>query len=197
MVDGKKQMIYMYEAIRRPKENSNMDGLRCVRAVKYDNTTEDEVIAQLKLKIASTAGRWRIYRLVNARDPVKAKLELIETLTKQLVYPLSVSDKNPEALWRDILMQPRNKVERLFLIDVNTLDYGCVSQILADARITVQYVTHTPNGYHIVAEPFDPRFIEPLSEFASIKKDALVYITTIDVAEPFRINTNEQRTPQF
>ncbi len=173
-------MIYMYEAVKRPKENTDMSGIKFVREVQYPDQTEGEVIERLSLKIARLPGVWRIYRSVNKRDEVKSKLELIETLTRQLVLPSSVSNKNPESLWKDILMQPHNKAERLFLLDVDTREETVIAAILNDPRIQVKTLADTPNGFHVICEPFDPRIIEKLAE-VSVKKDALLYIKTITV----------------
>lgn len=174
--------MYMYEAIKRPKENADMSGLRFIREVGYDRFTEKEIIDRLELKISSTPGIWRIYRSVNKRDERKAKLELAETLIKQLVYPESVSNKDPESLWKDILMQPHNKAERLFLIDLDSNDEALAKKIIYNPAITVHDKIKSPNGFHLICDPFDPRQIEGMPE-ASVVKDALVYIKTVTVSK--------------
>jgi hypothetical protein len=173
-------MIFVYQAIKRPKENENMEGIISVREVHYPGFRRDEVITKLKARISQYPGVWRIYRSVNVRNEVKAKLEFIDTLTRQLVLPQSVSNKNPESLWKDILMQPRNKAERWFLIDVDTKDVSILAAIKSNPQIGICEVVPTPNGFHVVCEPFDPRLIESLPD-VSVKKDALLYIETCTV----------------
>lgn len=173
--------MYMYEAIRRQKENSDIEGARIIREVGYPRFTEQEIIERLKAKISIIPGVWRIYRSVNERDEVRSKLELIDTLTRQLVLPDSVSNKDPESLWKDILMQTRNKSQRLFLLDIDTKDGAVVHTIRSNANIVVHQLSHTPNGFHMICDPFNPRLIESLQEVVSIKKDALLYLQTITV----------------
>lgn len=109
-------------------------------------------------------------------------MELVDTLIKQLVTPAAVSDKNPESLWKDILMQPRNKAERLFLLDVDTKDdnilerlnnYLLVSDLFFEAR-------PTPNGMHYVTEPFNPVVLEEFED-VSLKKDGLLYVESLEI----------------
>jgi hypothetical protein len=173
--------MYVYQAIRRPKENPDIDGIRVIREVGYSRFTEQEIINKLKAKISTIPGVWRIYRSVNTRDEVKSKLELIDTLTRQLVLPNSVSNKDPESLWKDILMQPHNKAERLFLLDIDSKDEFVIKTIFINALINIHQVAETPNGFHMICDPFDPKLIESFQETVSIKKDALVYIQTITV----------------
>lgn len=175
--------MYVYQAIKRTKDNEIIQGPRTIREVFYeDRQTSEEVIDKLKSRIAKFPGAWRIYRSVNRRNPILAKLELIETLTKQLVVPDSVSNKNPESLWKDILMQPRNKAERLFLLDIDTRDYAVCSAAInsVGADCVIHTVVSTPNGYHVVCDPFNPERLSSLAD-VSIKKDALLFISLLEV----------------
>lgn len=173
--------MYVYEAIRRPKENPTIVGPRIIREVCYSHLSEEQVISNLKAKISAIPGVWRIYRSVNKRNETNAKLELINTLIKQLVLPNSVSDKNPESLWKDILMQPHNKAERLFLLDIDTKDEAVFNSVINNPEVVPQKVVATPNGFHIICEPFNPNHIESIADVVSIKRDALLYIQTITV----------------
>ena len=175
--------MYVYEAIRRPKENPTIVGPRILREVGYSSLSEEQVIENLKAKISVIPGVWRIYRSVNKRNEVNSKLEFINALTKQLVAPDSVSQKNPESLWKDILMQPHNKAERLFLLDVDTKDEVVLQALTSNEEIKSHRVVSTPNGFHIVCEPFNPNLLDSLgiAYDVSVKRDALLYMQTITV----------------
>ena len=175
--------MYVYQAIRRTKENPVIEGTRIVREVLYEDIqTEAEILDKLEARICGIPGIWRIYRSVNRRNPVLAKLELIETLTKQLVTPEAVSNKNPESLWKDILMQPKNKASRLFLVDIDTKDYTVCNAVInsVGAEVVVHKVVSTPNGYHVVCDPFNPERISNIAN-VSIKKDALLFISLLEI----------------
>ena len=171
--------MYVYLAIQRSKENANK--APTFREVHYDHLDKDDVISRLIMKTSDIPGVWRIYRSVNKRDERKTKLELIETLTKQLVFPNSVSNKNPESLWKDLLMQPRNKTERLFLIDVDCMNEAPVVFTCLEAnQVRIIMKRYTPNGMHIVTEPFDPKIINCF-EHVEIKKDGLLFVEKYEV----------------
>lgn len=175
--------MYVYQAIRRRKENKTIEGPRVIRQVDYHDDHR-WVEHRLKKAIQDYPGIWRIYKSVNRRDYNKARLELAHTLINQLVKPEGNSDKNPESLWKDILMKPSNKAERLFLVDVDSTDYD-EKKAVQDVLRLVKFhqVTPTPNGQHIITDPFDPRSIEKLFPYAEVKKDALVYVDTVEVSE--------------
>lgn len=172
--------MYVYEAIKRTKENSNIEGPRIIREVLYAHQTEEQVITKLKKAITEFPGVWRIYRTVNKRNYDKARLELAHTLFDQLINPEGTSNKNPESLWKDILLQPRNKSERLFLLDIDTKDNSVLLKLLTNPQLIVRYKVETPNGYHLICEPFNPELIQNIEQ-VEVKKDALVYIETVEI----------------
>lgn len=172
--------IYVYQAIRRTKENNEIVGPKAVREVCYEGRTEEDTINKLKLTISQHPGVWRIYRSVNRRDERKAKLELITCLTKQLVYPNQVSPKSPNSLWKDILMQPHNKAERLYLLDIDTKDKTQVLAIMSSSQLCIVTTQETINGFHVVVEPCDPTIFASY-DYVEVKKDALLFIEAVEV----------------
>ena len=173
--------IYIYEAIKRKKENPNNVGERCIREVSYD-VVGKRAIDELKKKTSNDVVIWRIYRTVNSRDARKAQIDLAKTLI-DILSGVNDTKKTVENLWKDILSQPRNKAERKFLVDV---DSAClvnkVSKIIRDCgRGLLLDTVATPNGFHLITLPFDPRIMKDsltTEEFANveIKKDALVFV---------------------
>lgn len=171
--------MYVYNAIRRPKENETIEGPRIIRAVHYPHQDVEQVKNRLRNSCLSFPGTWRLYRSVNRRDEKKAKIELAKTLIDQLTNPQGTTDKNPESLWKTILMQPRNKAERLFLIDIDSQEGVVLDEVLRalpDKRMIKDYI-HSPNGIHIVIEPFNTALLRDIHQ-VEVKKDALLYIET-------------------
>lgn len=167
--------MYVYQAIKRTKENESIEGPRCMREVLYPHSTEDQVIAKLKRACEVYPGTWRIYRSVNRRDERKSKIELAKTLIDQLANPNGATDKSPESLWKTILMQPSNKAERLFLIDIDTNEQSYYNSICGLVQAELVESCQTPNGFHIVCRPFNPEVLKGLVN-VEIKKDALLFI---------------------
>lgn len=168
--------FYVYQAVRRQKENDNIEGPRIIREISsYTNP-----INMLKKATSEYPGIWRIYRSVNARDVKKSEVELVKTLVDRINDPNSASNKPIPSLWKTILMQPRNKAERLYLLDVDTVDSevpALLGQMLGEKILESH---NTPNGYHLIVEPFDVRLIEPIED-VSVVKDGLLFIERYDV----------------
>lgn len=178
--------VHIYEAIQRKKENPGMVGERCIREVCWDGD-ELRSIVRLKAKTSNEPGTWRIYRTVNRRDVRKAQIELAKTLI-DIVAGINDTTKTVETLWKNVLSQPRNKSERLFLIDVDdaSLANKVVQIIRAVAKAIIIDESATPNGYHIVTTPFDPRLLldnltKEEAVNVEIKKDALFFIEKYEV----------------
>jgi hypothetical protein len=72
----KNDTAYIYQAIKRKKEN---DQKQSIRYVCYDD--DGKAIPYLKRQTQGIKGKWRIYRSVNPRDVRKAKLELMHVLS--------------------------------------------------------------------------------------------------------------------
>ena len=169
--------IYVYQAIRRTKENSTTSGPRVIR----EPDVHEDTVGVLKKAIQGYPGTWRIYRSVNLRDVRKAEIELAKTLIDRAYAPQD-GQKNVLSLWKTILMQPRNKAERLYLVDIDTTDDEKALEIV---DIVVELAGHgetvqTPNGWHFLCKPFDVRVLEQF-DCASVHKDGLLFVERIEV----------------
>lgn len=164
---------HMYLAIRRKKENEGMP-TKCIRVLGHRG--EHDALTVLRGKLASRPGVWRLYRSVNKRSLIKAQKLLICEL---ILNP----DKHLDdiaSLWHSLLMQPKCKAEKSWLIDIDSKDDGLARSVRAfvlsyGCKIDREVGGPTPNGVHLVIDRgFDTR--EFKFENVEIKKDALVYI---------------------
>jgi hypothetical protein len=168
--------VHVYFAVKRNKDNKpEHHGHSSVREICSDN--EPQTIRRLKASITEP-GIWRIYRSVNSRDVKKAELELVKTLIDRMALPLSTSPLPLISLWKTILMQPHNKAEKKFLIDIDSED--ALTPVLSNPVIEIERQVRTPNGYHLVCKPFDVRILEGIQN-ASIQKDGLLFIDRFEV----------------
>ena len=170
--------MYVYQAVRRNKENQGNKDREQYWEVAYPDSDHDGVIASMKRRVSHKPGVWRIYRSVNQRDIVKAKLDLLDILTKSLVYE---DKRRVETIWRTVLMQPKNKAERLFLLDIDstTPDIVAIHKAIGGPEKQKDLV-FTPNGYHMITEPFNPTAMVPF-EYVEIKKDAFLFIEKFEI----------------
>jgi hypothetical protein len=187
-IEGKK--ILLLYAILRKRENPGVTKPRVIRQVMrvdknlspFTNNIleykEDIEIIKSRLK---ERGVWRIYETVNARNPVLSQKELMIRLIKnEKDYSLNI-----DSLWKTCLMQPENKAERFFLIDIDTKDENIIKaiELLLEERHINYLLRETVRGYHIKSDVFDIRLItnDPFYKDVEIKKDALFFIQTIEI----------------
>lgn len=165
--------VYVYEAIRRTKENPTpIEGPKCIRYIDWDED-EHKAIKTLQNRTQMYPGVWRIYRTVNKRNVHKALNEYIKLLT-DIAMRVNTTDKNPETLWRNVLCNPCNKSERVWLLDYD-LPLASVPHI-SDPRVTVIEAHKTPNGWALLVEPFNTEEVK-LGEKIEIKRDGLLFIS--------------------
>lgn len=84
---------------------------------------------------------------------------------------------NITGVWKSILMQPKCKAEKNWLIDIDTNDVGVrrtVREFIIAAGADVLITKITPNGCHLVTSGFDTRKFK--FDNVEIKKDALVFV---------------------
>ena len=165
---------HMLVALRRRKDKAN-EGLKgaCHKVLIKDS----KEYALQRLENLCEEGEWRIYRTVNTRN-LKRAAQLLQV---ELIYRADEIADRIDQVWKSILMQPKCKADRRFLIDIDSDD------ILPDHiraaylnGVTTHLVVKTPNGWHMITDPFDSRqLLEDMEGKVEIKKDALVYVKTI------------------
>lgn len=148
----------------------------------YITHSEEEfynaLVRLLTLKIVASKP-YRLYASVNPRNMLKAE--------KQFKMDMLTSDfaggdnhelfwKHLGGKWRAALMAPGSRQSSLFLIDCDGEGDVTAPALIwlanHDVQILKQYAT--PNGWHIITEPFNPNdFKIPNCE---IKKDALMLL---------------------
>lgn len=171
---------YVYFAIRRQKENPGWNGTgpRVIREVDRHLDT----VSVLKDRTARIPGIWRIYRSVNRRDLMKTDIELAKVLIDRIHKP-NIDDKPVDKLWKSLLMQPRNKFERKYLVDFDSTNKELYNEIIGVLKPfeVIEMEKPTPNGMHIICKPFDVRLMNDFPE-VSVHKDGLLYMEryTID-----------------
>lgn len=170
--------MYMLSALRRRKDPGNEYlTSKCHKTlIRKDNVLAYEY-AYDRIKRLCDTGTWRIYRSVNKRDLIKGmKMLQVELINRgeEIAYKI-------DQVWKSILMKPECKAERKFLIDIDTRDIPpqyIKAKYLKDVKIHES--NKTPNGYHMVTDPFDSRgILSDLGESIEIKRDALLYMNTI------------------
>lgn len=120
---------------------------------------------------------YRIYSCVNARNLEKAirqfKYEQLEadyydTEQKHNFY-YDIQNR-----WIGCLMQPKQKLDSLFMFDVDSVDNSEALKALAGADIVKSY--RTKNGWHVVTLPFNHTLVK-FPEHTELKTDGLLLLS--------------------
>jgi hypothetical protein len=171
--------LHLYFALMRKKENPTVTKPLVMRQIIHNPQMD---LAVLTARIQSVPGVWRLYETINARDVAKARKALLIELIKDETGKFN---DRIDSLWKTCLMQPENKAEHNFLVDIDTADPCRVAEILQILDgINVTYEQRkTVNGWHLKTPKFDTRVLTDVPD-VEIKHDSLFFIKVVDTRPP-------------
>jgi len=168
--------------IDRSKQNSNKGSKRWINKIITTNPDEFDIATDKLVALQNHLDNpdIRLYSTVNARNMQKSivtfkhkQLDLTED--NECIFYKRINDS-----FCSCLMKPENKAERLFLIDVDTKDERVpLGWMTKNREINMFYTYPTPNGSHIITEPFNPSLCDGIPDF-EVKKDALMLLNWIE-----------------
>jgi hypothetical protein len=180
--------VHVWVALRRRKDNPGMTEL-CHRIVCRDGTFEGraEGLTIVKELLVRKDGKWRIYRSAAPRDTVKAQKALMIEIIKEPTRHLnSISSR-----WKSLLMKPQQASARVWLLDIDNISPVTKDRVIEYVKERGSHLITTPrqspNGWHIVVQPFDNRAFSQLFPDVEIKKDALLFWETVDNTKNARV----------
>lgn len=166
-------------AINRKKDGGSHGGIRhASKRISYDKHSFDEAVKDLEIECDKCEFKpYRIYSSVNPRNFQKAsrafRRKLIDVECESELQQLQIY-----AGYKNVFFSQLMKLEaadsKLFLIDLDIDDPYDAFEVYEDLiAITKVICTRTtPNGSHIICEPFNPA-LRPNLE---IKKDASILV---------------------
>lgn len=184
--------LYILLAMARPKENKNITH-NSIPIFRELITKEEKITEKYnKLKLISENHRedgekltFRYYFSANARDIDKAfylyQKKLLEmqrdihnghTATQHKIKRL---DKE----WMSMLQKSGNKDDNYFIIDIDKSEKSILNKIYngIEKETTIKECIQTPNGYHLITDPFNPNQNILDEEYIEIKKDDLFFLS--------------------
>lgn len=181
------ERVYLLVALARSRENEDIAATDqpAIRKVVED---EDEIgpkIAQLESAVAGTDLTYRLYGTVNGRNAREA----MHFLQVEMLDALRESEKSGETAellkrvdheWKSILHQRRSRDETRFLWDLDSTGEDPLAytrQQIRGAGGEIIKTTMTPNGWHVITEPFDHTNVELPDELdVDHDSDDMVYL---------------------
>lgn len=173
--------------IDRSVGNTNKGSKRWINKLISTNSEEfnRNLIKILELQYYLANPDIRLYSCVNKRNLDKAikyfnhKQLDIATEEEKVNFYTRINER-----FCSCLMKPENRAESLFLIDIDCEDDSIFQDALTfylnSKSINAEIVKYkTPNGWHYITTPFDPRLL--IIEDGEIKKDALLLLNVLEV----------------
>ncbi|WP_225334222.1 hypothetical protein [Halomicrobium urmianum] len=184
--------VYLLVAIARAKENPDAShgDLPVIREIVEDRAELTEKMVQLDHAVARFDERFRLYLTVNARDALSATFRLRGRMDDWLEARLHggrgvvTKFKQVDSEYASVLQSDACKDETYFIFDLDDAtaeDCDRLREAVAE-HTDVAFATETPNGYHVVTEPFNYNELSVDVDY-ELKTDGLVFVSYIGDGE--------------
>lgn len=178
--------VYVVLAIARSKENPESDGDEpgVLRRVVRDRDQLSRTAEELDHLVRRFDARYRLYVTANARDTLTAFFEFRRDVDRWLEMRfrgdegVAAKFDRIDQEWTSVLQSDRCAAESNFVFDLDdatVADADALEAALSEVT-TVSMRRATPNGYHLVTDPFDYTALDLDVEY-ELKTDGLVYVS--------------------
>jgi hypothetical protein len=180
--------VYLLVALARAKENEGTasDAPAAIRKVIESEAELDRRAAELDHAARRFDERVRLYLTANARDALKATFELRRSMDDWLEGRIHGDEgvrgkfKRVDGEFLSTLQSDACRDETNFVFDLDDATESDRDALVADLRdhTAVALTRETPNGYHVVTDPFDYTTLSTAVEY-ELKTDGLVFLSYI------------------
>ena len=181
--------VYLLVALARAKENegTTSNAAPAIRKIVEEEGELARKAAELDHAAERFDERFRLYITANARDALKATFELRRSMDDWLEGRIH-GDEGVRAKFRRVdrefvstLQSDACRDETNFVFDLDDATAADRDALVADLRdhTETSLTRETPNGYHVVTEPFDYTELTTDIEY-ELKTDGLVFVSYLD-----------------
>lgn len=181
--------VYLLLAVARTKErgDAGSDAAPTMHRVVEEPGEFDRLASELAHAVRAYDPRYRLYLTVNARDSLAAFFALRERTDEWLRAALGGDEGVRRKFGRvdreflSALQSDGSRDDGRFLFDLDDVDPDEATAFREDVadETTVLLDRETPNGYHLVTDPFDyTRFESAVPR--ELKTDGLVFASYLD-----------------
>lgn len=181
--------VYLPLAIARSKESENPGGADAptIRTVVESEADLEREAAELAPATTRFEERFRLYLTVNARDALDATFALRRSTDDWIEARLHGDEgvrakfKRVDGEFKSTLQSDGCRDETNFLFDLDDATAADRDRLVSQlgGHTTVSIVRETPNGFHVVTEPFDYNELETDVAY-ELKTDGLVFVEYLD-----------------
>jgi len=181
---------YILMAIARRKFNEDVTNSSEVihRRVITDRGDVEVLVRELVAMIGVHDLNFRLYLTVNAHDTVSAYHAFVEeavSWSKQLVSGHAGVHKQIDRMgseWKSVLHKPEHRLRQRFLFDYDEVTEDEIAEVASELMTvtTVHTVRETPNGYHVVTDPFNYTDWESPVEYDEMDTDGMIHVAELD-----------------
>ncbi|MCU4802499.1 hypothetical protein OB920_19220 [Halobacteria archaeon HArc-gm2] len=179
------ERVYLLLAIARSKDNEGLTASSepVIREIVAEAEELPETVARLDHAVSRFEERYRLYLSVNARDTTSALFRLRERTDDWLEMRFHGDTdvlrkfKRVDSEFVSVLQSDACADETNFLFDLDDVsadEADAFADSLADST-TVLLRRETPNGFHVVTEPFDYTRLSAGVEY-ELKTDDMVFV---------------------
>jgi len=180
--------VYLLVALVRAKENEGTpsNSAPAIRNIVEDEDQLDRKAAELAHATRRFDERFRLYLTANARDALKATFELRRAMDDWLEGRIHGDEgvrakfKRVDSEFKSTLQSDTCRDETNFVFDLDDAGAGERDALISVLRdhTSVSLVRETPNGYHVVTDPFNYNELETDVAY-ELKTDGLVFVSYV------------------
>ena len=179
--------VYLLLALARSKENDEVDGPSAISKIVREAGDLEPAVAELDHAASRFDATYRLYLTVNARNTQRALFALRRSMDDWLEARLNGSTDvlrkfaRIDGEFKSTLQSDGCRDETHFLFDLDdaTATEADVLESELRERTTVRLRRRTPNGFHLVTDPFDYTTFDTAVEY-ELKTDGLVFVASLD-----------------
>ena len=182
------ERVYVLMAIARPKENEDLThgSAPVIREVVEDAEDLRRTVDQLDHAVSRFEATYRLYCSANARDVTTAFFELRRDTDEWLEMRLGGNEevlgkfRRIDSEFKSVLQRDTCRDGTTFVFDLDDATEADAETLRADlAEFTEIHMTRaTPNGYHVVADPFNYNELATDVEY-ELKTDGMIFLSYV------------------
>jgi hypothetical protein len=180
---------YVLWAIARKKQNAeltNSEEIVYRKVLRHDEHVERKY-NDIRGLINRYDYTFRIYLSVNARDTLDAYIRFRDEMNDWSHDLIRGHDESLAKLakidtyWKSQLHMPENRAEQYFQFDLDDVSHNELNQFVLALPdfVSVEWVAETPNGYHVITEPFNHYTHDSPVEYDDVDTDGQLHIEEV------------------